>query len=77
MPPEYDYEFRVGEETEWDDLPYNVVPVAENDDCVKIALVDRVPFEQSQIVHADKEVLREREWDSVEEFRQDVDWDYY
>lgn len=71
--PTYDHEYTAGEETEWD-LPDNVVPLAENDTYVKIGLIDDLP---SQTVHAEKKALREKDWDSVEAFRADIDWEAY
>lgn len=72
--PEYTHDYTVGEETEWDDLPRDVIPISENETHVKIALIDEVP---TDTVHVEKKALREKEWESVEDFRDDVDWGIY
>jgi len=69
---EYDREFVMGEGKWRDHVPQDVIPVAENDTHVKIALIDEVP---TDTVHAEKEALHKQEWSSVEEFREDVEWE--
>lgn len=73
--PEYTHEYTVSEETEWD-LPQYVIPLAENETEVKIALIDKLEG-PIPTVHVDKEVLREKSWDTADEFREDVDWRFY
>lgn len=76
--PEYDYEFKMGESTEWDWLPKNILSVSENETDVKLVLIDETPF---RTVHAEKKALRKVESDggvdSVEEFEQYIDWGFY
>lgn len=68
--PEYDHEYTVGETIPWE-LPADVIPLAENDTHVKITLIDTLDLDT---VHAEKEALRQGDWESVEEFREDVEW---
>ena len=70
--PDYDHEFTMGEDTEWDSLPDDIIATKENDEMVKIALLDQSPI---QIVHAEKKAVREKNFTDVEEFRELVDWD--
>lgn len=69
---EYDHEYSLGDDTDWTGLPGDAIPIAENDTHVKIALLDSTPRDT---VHAEKEALRQNEWESVEEFREDVQWE--
>lgn len=72
--PNYTHEFTVGEETEWDDLPKDMIATAENETDVKIILLDEYLI---RIVHAKKEAIRVKEIETVDEFREYVDWDFY
>jgi len=70
--PKYTHEFTVGEETEWNNFPNEMVATKENDEWIKIALLDerRIP-----IVHAEKEAVRKADFETVDEFREYVNWD--